>query len=78
MWFDTALESISGAVIAVDGEGKIQFFITSAEKLTGWTSRCACQHSLDKVVQLRDEKGQSQKIDLDSATTADQPLVIED
>lgn len=76
LWLDTALSSISGAVIAVDGDGRIQFFNTGAESLTGWTSRSACQRAFQEVLQLRDEKGQSQNIDLDSIMTSDQPLSL--
>ena len=74
VWFDSALTSISDAVIATDSDGYIAFFNGGAEQLTGWNRRDALHRRFYEVVQMRDDHGQSNSVDLDMVMASDKPL----
>ncbi len=74
VWFDSALTSISDAVIATDKDGYIVFFNQGAEQMTGWNKREAVGRRFYEVVQMRDQKGQSNSVDLDLVMTSHKPI----
>jgi PAS domain S-box-containing protein len=55
-WFATTLRSIGDAVIATDGEGRLTFMNSVAERLTGWTDAEARDRHLDDVFCILSEK----------------------
>lgn len=55
-WLSTTLNSITEAVIAADGSGRIRLFNPVAEALTGWTQEEARQRTLDEILALVDER----------------------
>ncbi len=74
VWFDSALTSISDAVIATDSDGYIAFFNQGAEHLTGWSKGEALHRRFYEVVQMREDNGQSSSIDLDLVMTGQKAL----
>ncbi|HEX8237188.1 MAG TPA: PAS domain S-box protein [Abditibacteriaceae bacterium] len=55
-WLATTLQSIGDAVITTDTKGCITFMNPMAEQLTGWSEEEACEHSIDVVCRLVDER----------------------
>jgi PAS domain S-box-containing protein len=55
-WLSTTLQSITEAVIATDGAGRVRLFNRVAETLTGWTQEEARQRTLDEILALVDER----------------------
>jgi PAS domain S-box-containing protein len=55
-WLATTLQSIGDAVITTDNKGCITFMNPMAEQLTGWSEEEACEHSIDLVCRLVDER----------------------
>jgi PAS domain S-box-containing protein len=55
-WFRTTLSSIGDAVIATDGEGRITFMNSVAERLTGWTAYDATAKPLADVFRIINEQ----------------------
>jgi PAS domain S-box-containing protein len=54
--FETALHSVTDAVIVTDAEAFITFMNSTAEKLTGWTQREASRKQLGEVFNIVDER----------------------
>ena len=77
-WFDTALSSLSGAVVATDNEGLIQFFSSAAEQAIGYTAEMVLQRNFSDVIRL--SKGNYHDIstrDLDTVMADDQTLTLD-
>jgi PAS domain S-box-containing protein len=55
-WLQTTLASIGDAVIATDGEGRVDFLNPVAEKLTGWPQKDAKGVPLEKVFVIHNEE----------------------
>ena len=54
--FETALSSITDAVIVTDAEAKITFMNPTAEKLTGWPQKEALKKALEDIFIIVDER----------------------
>ncbi|HAV77803.1 MAG TPA: hypothetical protein DCX53_10690 [Anaerolineae bacterium] len=52
-WLKGILTSISDGVIAIDGDGRVQFINPIAEKLTGWSATHALNQNLYSIFHLR-------------------------
>ena len=74
VWFNTALSSISDAVIAADMEGRIQHFNRAAEQLTGWRRTDALGCRFGDVIQMRNDQDGSGGFDLDSILCGGKPV----
>ena len=55
-WFETTLASIGDAVIACDGEGRVQFMNAIAVELTGWPLQEALGRELFEVFHIANEE----------------------
>src|SRR6185503_9074615 len=55
-WLQVTLAAIGDGVIATDGEGRVRFLNSAAQRLTGWRADEAAARPVDELLSLFDER----------------------